>query len=126
MAPGAIIIAVVFVLQLLEKQKEFTVLLIALIDVSGKAAEDGDEHEGISDGGAHKLDGSAGNQRSQQGKGQASAENRHIQFIGAVTTFHKSLQTHAKFIAYISQPVSESVHILLLGIKSFLYYILKI
>ena len=101
MAPGAIIIAVVFVLQLLEKQKEFTVLLIALIDVSGKAAEDGDEHEGISDGGAQKLDGSAGNQRSQQGKGQASAENRHIQFIRTVPAGHKFCHAGGYFITEI-------------------------
>ena len=125
-APWAIIITVILVFYLLEKEEKLSVFLIELINISGKGAEDGDEHESIGNSGAHKLDSSAGNQRCQQRKGQACAEDSHIQFVGAVAAFHKTPQTHTNFIAYVSQPVSESVHTLLLGIKSFLYYILKI
>ena len=66
MAPGTIVITVILVFEFLEKDEEFAVFFVALIDVSGKAAEDGDEHESVGDGGAGQFDRRAGNQRSQQ------------------------------------------------------------
>ena len=115
MAPGAIVVAVILILQLLEEQEKFTVLFIALVDIPGQGTEYSDEHKNISDGGAGQLYQGAGNQGCQQRERKAHAQNGHIQLIGTVTSGHKALKSGTQFIAEVPQPVSKSVHILLLG-----------
>ena len=123
MASGTIVIAMILILDLLEEEQEFSVFLIALIDISGKAAENSEEHQHICNQSAGKLCNRAGKQRSQQRKSKACTEDCHIESVCAVAAGHKTLHTCAQLIANISQPVSESVHTLLLTVKLFLYYI---
>ena len=92
MAPGAVIVAVVLILQLLEEQEKFAVLFIALVDIPGQGTEYGDEHENIGNGGAGQLHSSAGNKGCQQRESKASAQNGHIQLIGTVASGHKPPQ----------------------------------
>jgi hypothetical protein len=114
-APGTVVIAVILVFQLLEKDQKFAVLFVALINVPGQGTDNGHDHEGVGNGGAGQLENCAGDQRSQQREYKTGAEDRHIQLIRAIAASHKPLHTHAQFIEKISQPVSQSVHILLLG-----------
>ena len=114
-APGAIVIAVILVFQFLEKDQEFTILLVALVNISGQGSYNGHDHEDISNGGAAQLQSCAGHKGSQKRKYKTGAEDRHIQLIRTVAACHKPLHTGAQLIAHISQPVSKSVHTLLLG-----------
>ena len=109
-AAGTVIIPVIFILQLLEKQQKFPVFLIALIYIPGQSAENGKKHQNIRNQSHRQLQRSAGEEGCQHRTEKTGAENGHIQFIRAVTTCHKTLQTGAQLIAEISQPVSKSVH----------------
>ena len=120
MASGTIVIAMILILDLLKEEQEFSVFLIALIDISGKAAENSEEHQHIGNQSAGKLRNRAGKQRSQQRKSKTCTENCHIESVCAVAAGHKTLDACAQRIANLSQPVSESVHTLLLWVKSFL------
>ena len=50
-AAGAVKVAMLPVLQLLEEQQEFPVFVITFVGLTGKAAEDRPDHEGIGDHG---------------------------------------------------------------------------
>ena len=118
MAPGTIVVTVILVFYFLEKEEKFSVLFITLINISGEGADNSDDHKRIGNGREDHLDQSTGKQSSQHGETKTRAENGHIQLIGAVAAFHKTLKTCAQFIANLSQPVSKSVHIMLLGMIS--------
>ena len=108
--PGTVVIAVILVFQLLEKEKEFAVFFVAFVDVAGKGTKNSDTHENIWNCGEGQLDYRTGKKGCQQRTGKTCAEDRHIQLIGAVAAFHKPLQTGPQPVACISQPVSKSVH----------------
>ena len=107
-ATGAIIIAVFLILQFLEEQQEFPVFLVTLIDIPGQRTANGQNHETIRYSGENHLYRSHRNQHGQEGKAKTCTQNRHIQFICAVSTCHELPQTH-------TQLSEKSVHILLLG-----------
>ena len=121
-AAGAVIVAVILVLQLLPKQKELAVFFVALIYISGQAAYDGQDHENIGNGGQQQLETGEGQQHGKEGTGQTNTQNRHIKLISTVTAHHKVTQTRTEFIAQAAQPISKSVHKMLPWHDSFLYY----
>ena len=122
MAAGAVIIAVILIFQLLEKQQEFPILIVSLVDVPGQRPEYGKKHTGIRDGGKNQLDHGYGHQHGQESETQTYTQNCHIQFICAVPACHKLPQTHTKLSEKSIGFVTKTVHILLLGDESFLYY----
>lgn len=125
MAPGAIVIAVLLVFHLLEKEKKFPVFLVTLVDVSGKAPKNGNNHESIGNDSKDELKQYAGNKGSQQRAKQAGAEDYHIQFVRTISAAHKMLKSGTHPIPQIPQPVSKSVHNVLLGLR-FVYIIFQI
>ena len=100
-AAGAVVVAVIPVLQPLEQQEEFPVFLIPLIGISGKAAKD------------HQNQTNIGKQCKQQAHDHKPAENsrqdtarhtgakqRKIQFICAVPALHKLPKEITHIITY--------------------------
>ena len=66
--PGTVVITVILVFQLLEKEKELAVFFVAFVDISGQGPENGQKHENIGNCGKQQLYGVNGNQRGQEGK----------------------------------------------------------
>ena len=60
MTAGTVIIAVFLIFDFLEEKQEFSVFLITLINISGKAAENGNDHHPVGNCGASQLENSAG------------------------------------------------------------------
>ena len=125
-AAGTIVIAVILVFDLLEKEEEFAVLFIALVNIPGEGPEDCYDHEGIGNGGKQQLHCRAREEGCQQREGKACNQNGHIQLIRAVTAGHKMRESGAQPIAQVPKPVSKSVHKLLLLALKLSYIIFQI
>ena len=81
MALGTVEIAVVPVLQAVEKQEKGPVLLIALIGIPGESTEDGPDHQGV----AEEPENSAHNRPDEEGREDAckqpKTQDHHIQSV---------------------------------------------
>ena len=61
-AAGAVVVAVILVLNLLPQQKKFAVFLVALVHIPGQAAHNGQDHENVGNGGQQQLEAGKGQQ----------------------------------------------------------------
>lgn len=78
---GTVEVAVVPVLQTVEKQEKGPVLLIALIGIPGESTEDGPDHQGV----AEEPENSAHNRPDEEGREDAckqpKTQDHHIQSV---------------------------------------------
>ena len=92
MALGAVIVAVLPVFQPVEELKEFPVLLIPGIGVSGEGTENGPNHQSVGQGSQQQIDQGSMEKGGDQAGHQADAQDRHIQPVGAITSCHEPLE----------------------------------
>ena len=91
-ALGAVVIAVLPVLQAVKKLQEFAVFLIPLVGIAGKGAEHSPEHTDIGQGRKDQGgEGGADDQRNQA-ENDAQGQNQHIELVCSVAAIHKMPQ----------------------------------
>ena len=79
-------------------------------NVSGQAAEDGPDHQGIAQGDEQKIPSRSGDPHGQKTGHQTRRQDHHIQFIRAIAACHKAAQTRAQSGGKLPQPTADSVH----------------
>lgn len=109
-APGAGVVTVFLIPELIHKAQIPAVFLVALVGVSGEGSEIGPEQQGK---GAHRQDhvhqGIADKQRNQT-ENNAYTQDGVIEFIIAVAASHKPCEPGIEFNGKIMKEVTESIH----------------
>ena len=94
-ALGTVEVAVVPVLQTVEKQEEGPVLLVALVGIPGEGPEDGPDHQAVAEkpeNGAHNGPGEEGGEDACK---QTEPQDHHIQSVRTVAAGHKVTEPRA-------------------------------
>ena len=102
-ALGAVIVAVLAILQPVEELEELPVLLIAGVGVLGQGAADRPDHQAVGHGGQQQIDGCVVEERGNQAGCQAGAQDGHIQPVCAVTTYHKPAEPGSQLCHKLSK-----------------------
>lgn len=97
-AARAIVIAMVLVFHFLEEKQILSVFFVALVDIPRQGTEDCEDHENVGYCGQQQLHDGYGDQHSQHRACNAYTQNRHIQFICAITAHHKVAKTHTQLV----------------------------
>jgi len=105
MAPGAVKIPVLPVLDTLQKAQIPPVLLVPLVGVPGEHPEDGPEHKSIGKQRQYQVQYWHPDKHYQNAKHQTHAQNRHVQFVGTVAAQHEMAQTACHFCANPAQKI---------------------
>ena len=88
-ALGAVEVAVLTIFDPINQGQEFAVFLVAFIGLSGEAAEQGPNKQGVIDQGEHGADGLIGDEEADEHHNNAGPQDHHVQLIRTVATGHK-------------------------------------
>ena len=99
---GAIVIAVIPVLQAVKKLEEFPVFLITLVGIAGEAAVQRPEHQSVGNRGQQQIHLYRVCKCTDKANHKACRKDRHIQFIGAVTANHEITKSKRKPLEELS------------------------
>ena len=91
-ALGASEITMLPILDPVDEGQEFAVFLVALIGLSGEAAEQCPNKQGVIDQGEHGADGLIGDEEADEHHDNTGPQDHHIQLIRTVTAGHKTIE----------------------------------
>ena len=109
-AAGAIEVAVIPVLDLIQQHEETAVFPVALVGVPGKRPEDRPEHQRVGCGGERQVHPGIADEQAQDAQHHAGAQDRSIQFVRAVASGHKPAQSGVDTAAEIPEPGAKALH----------------
>ena len=92
-ALGAVEIAVLPILDLVEEPQEFPIFLIPGVGIPGEHPEQSPEHQAVISQRQHQLHGDQGDEGTQQAHNESGAEGEQAQLVGAVAACHKSTES---------------------------------
>ena len=95
-ALGAVIIAMIPVLQAIEKLQKFTVFLIALVGIAGKGAIQGPEHQRVGNCCQQQVDRRGMEEATDHAHHKTRTKDRRIKFIGSVAAHHEISESIAQ------------------------------
>lgn len=107
-APGAVIIAVFPVLQLLEHGQILAVFQIALIGVVGQGPKNSPAHKQIGNSGKAEIHCRNSEKQGEDTDDKPQAQNGHIEFISTISARHEMLHSHLEFTAQIMKPIAHN------------------
>lgn len=109
-ALGAIIIAMIPILQAVKELQEFPVFLIALVGIARKAAVQRPDHQAVGNTGQQQVHLYRVYKGTDKAGNKTGGEDYHIQFISSVTTNHESAQSIAQPLNKLSNHKDITLH----------------
>ena len=114
-AAGAEKITVLAILHLIQHQAEASVLLIALIDIPGEAAPDGQNHQCITQHEENLANPAALQKSINDARCHTHTQNHHIQAIRAISPGHEPVESGLYFCGERTHPAAEILHTITLS-----------
>jgi len=110
-ALGAVKVPVLAILDPLTDLQETPVFLIAGIDIPGKTAANGPDHQAVADDPEDQVKGPGRDHHGQQTGHQSGAQHHHIQPIRTVPACHKIAVSAGSLCRELPKPSIKSSHI---------------
>ena len=117
-ALGAVIIAMIPILQAVKELQEFPVFLIALVGIARKAAVQRPDHQAVGNTGQQQIYLYRVHKGTDEAGRKAGRKDHHIQFISSITANHECAQSIAKPLNKLSNHKDITLHLVF-----FLHYI---
>ena len=106
----AVIIPVGFVLKPVQKHQIPAVFLIPLIGITGKRAEDRQDHQRVSQQRQNQLQNGVSKKHGKQHDRAADPQQCRIQLIRTIATLHKAAKTRPDFLTCMPKPRCKAIH----------------
>ncbi len=109
-AAGAVEIAVITILELVEKAQKTAIFLVALIGIAREDAQDRDDHQRVRNAYDHRPRGRRIDKRCNEREHERHAEHHHAELICSVAPRGKATQRGGAPRTELPQPFAKSIH----------------